>query len=85
MYLLQLCRFEPAFLAKPVADWKNDVNYLAFKTLVNGFSPVNDAGERAVKFASDFNGAITRDKVQHAAMLQGIEEHQRPRPKLIKS
>ena len=58
--LNQLCHLEPHFLAKPVPDCPSDDSYQCFKYLVNGFSPVNDAGEHTVKFASDFNGAITR-------------------------
>ena len=36
---------------------------------------MNDAAERAVKFASDFNGKITRSDKQHAGMLQGIDQN----------
>ena len=73
-------RFEPTFLAKPVDEWEGDENYKAFKSLVNAFSPLNDAAERAVKFASDFNGSITLDENEHKGMLQGIEAHQHSRP-----
>ena len=31
------------------------------RELVNGFNPLNDAAERAVKFGSNFNGVITYD------------------------
>ena len=65
-------------------EWEADDNYRSFRKLVNGFSPVNDAAERAVKFASDFNGRITRNAEQHAGMLQGIEMHRRLRPKATK-
>lgn len=80
----QLCGFEPSFLSSPVENWHTNGNYHSFCALVNGFSPLNDAGERAVKFASDFNGAITRDNEQHQAMLQGIEAHRRAHPKPTK-
>jgi hypothetical protein len=80
----QLCHLEPTFLKKPAADWKTDETYTRFCFLVNGFSPVNDAGERAVKFAADFNGAICHDVVQHQAMLQGVEMHRRTHPKARK-
>ena len=81
----QICRFEPSFISKPVSEWNNDENYHAFCTLVKGFSPVNDAAERAVKFASDFGGAITHNPEQHANMMQGIEAHRRAHPKATKS
>ena len=81
----QLCRFEPTFLSRPVGEWMGDDNYSDFQKLVNGFSPVNDAAERAVKFASDFNGAITRNPKRHADMLQGIEGHRRDHPKATKA
>ena len=48
---------------------------------MNGFSPVNDAAEWAVKFASDFNGRITRNAEQHAGMLQAVEMHRRTHAK----
>ena len=66
-------------------EWAEDDNYASFRNLVNGFSPVNDAAERAVKFASDFNGAITRNPEQHEAMLQGVEAHRRAHPKATKA
>ena len=50
----------------------------------NPGNPVNDAAERAVKFASDFNGKVMRDEKQHAAMLQEIEQHCRQAPKPTK-
>ena len=61
--------FDLTFIAKPAKEWDGNDNYEAFKSLVNGFSPLNDAAERAVKFASDFNGAITRDEDEHKGML----------------
>ena len=76
---------DPTFLAKPAQEWPLDDSYKHFCSLVDGFSPVNDAGERAVKFAADFNGAITRDPEQHQAMLQGIEKHRREHTKPTKS
>ena len=81
----KLCKLEPTFLAKPAAEWASDDSYKLFCSLVDGFFPVNDAGERAVKFASDFNGKITLDPVQHQGMLQGIEKHRRNHPKATKS
>ena len=50
------------------------------KDVVKSLASVNDAGERAVKFASDFNGLLTRNPAQHGAMLQGVEEVRRRRP-----
>lgn len=52
--------------------------------MVNGFSPMNDAAERAVKFASDFNGKITRSDKQHAGMLQGIDQNREVQSKPTK-
>ena len=77
----QLCNFDPTFLSKPAVKWEDDANFQDFRKLVNGFSPINDAAERAVKFVSDFNGKITRDEKQHADMLQGIEQHRHNQPK----
>ena len=53
--------FTPQFwnrcLAKPAAEWE-----WSFRKLVNGFTPLNDAAERAVKFGSDFNSVIPHDR-----------------------
>ena len=57
----QLTRFEPSFLSKPAKEWKGDANFQSFCQLVDGFTPLNDAAERVVKFASDINNALTRD------------------------
>ena len=81
---MQLCKFDPTFLAKPATEWANDDDYKAFQKLVNGFSPINDIAERAVKFASDFHGKITRNEKEHEGMLQCIEKHRRDQPKPIK-
>ena len=80
----QLTHFEPTFLGSPASEWGSDGNYQSFQKLVNGFSPVNDAAERAVKFASDFNGRITRNTEKHAGMLQGVEMHRRTHAKPTK-
>lgn len=80
----KLCKFDPTFLSKPAREWAADENYADFRKLVNSFSPVNDVAERAVKFASDFNGKITRNDKQHEGMMQGIEAHRRANPKPTK-
>ena len=81
---MQLCKFDPSFLAKPAKEWKSDANYSDFCTLVNGFTPLNDAAERAVKFGSDFSGKITHDVERKDAVLQVIEQHRRMHPKATK-
>ena len=83
-FFSQISKLEPTFLSKPVDEWNDDASYKSFKDLVNSFSPVNDAGERAVKFASDFNGCITHDPVKHAGLLQGVDKHRSDRLKPTK-
>ena len=48
----KLLNFEPLFLNCPVGDWHKDASYKKFCSLVDGFTPVNDAAERAVKLFS---------------------------------
>ena len=84
LFSTQISKLEPSFLEKPVDEWNDDASYKSFKELVNSFSPVNDAGERAVKFASDFNGKITHDPVKHAALLQVVDKQRRNRFKPTK-
>ena len=80
----QLFKVDPVFLGKPVSDWEGDESYKRFCFLVDGLSPINDAGERAVKFASDFNGRITHNPKQHQAMMHGVQQHRRENPKATK-
>ena len=81
IFSIQLCNFEPSFLAKPAAEWEMDDNFRSFRKLVNGFTPLNDAAERAVKFGSDFEGVITHDRKRRANVLQLVEETHRECPK----
>ena len=82
--LFKVCKVHPTFLSKPVEEWSDDASYCHFKYLVEGFTPVNDAAECAVKFATDYHGKITHNTKQHQAMLQGIEEHRTNYPKPTK-
>ena len=83
--IFHLLKIEPTFLTKnDFNSWKDDASYNSFCKLVGGFSSVNDAGERAVKFASDFSGHITKSKQQHQKMLQGIEMHRLKHTKAAK-
>ena len=61
-----------------------DENFRSFRKLVNGFSPLNDPAERAVKFGSDFNNVLTHNRKRKANMLQLVEETRRERPKATK-
>ena len=61
-----------------------DDNFRSFRKLVNGFTPLNDAAERAVKMGSDFNGVITYDRKRKADVLQLVEETRRECPKATK-
>lgn len=45
----------------------------------------NDIGERAVKFASDFENVVTKERTQKQAMLQGVEQYRNQRPKPTKT
>ena len=47
--------------SKPVDEWNNNASFIAFCQLIASLSTVIDAAERAVKFASDFNGSVMRE------------------------
>jgi hypothetical protein len=79
------CAIEPSFLQLPSSEWKSEVSYVKFCSTVNRFSPLNDAGERAVKFESDYHGLLDKDAVQHESVLQNVEEHRRMYPKATKT
>ena len=80
---LQLCKFKPSLFSKPVNAWDDDENY-QYSKLVNGFTPLNDAAERAVMFGSDFSGAITHDVKRKDVVLQVVEQHRHMHPKATK-
>ena len=71
---------EPTFLRKPYPEWENTESFREFCSKVNGLTPLNDAGERAVKMSGDFLGRLAQDDEQRQALLQGIEEHRRRVP-----
>ena len=68
----------------PASELETDANFQAFRKLVNGFTPLKDTAERAVKFGSDFNGVITHDRKRKADVLQLVEETRRECPKPTK-
>ena len=80
----QLCKFDPTFISKPAVEWEDFPNYQEFRKLVNGFKPINDAAERAVKLVSDFNGRITRNPEQHEGLLLVVDENRHTEPKPTK-
>ena len=55
----KLCNVEPEFLTLPVNEWQQNHSFKKFLSLVKSFSPLNDAGERAVKLGSDFYGYLS--------------------------
>ena len=61
-----------------------DDNFRSVRKLVNSFTPLNDAAERAVEFGSDYNGVITNDWKRKADVLQLVEEKRRECPKATK-
>ena len=75
-----VCGLEPTFLTRPPSEWSQDSSYVRFKHLVRGFTPLNDAGERAVKLGSDFHGSLAKDSLQHQAVLQNVEAHRQNYP-----
>ena len=62
MAFFSLVNLEREFLSKPAREWETEFSYNRFKTLVSGFSPNNDIGERAVKLALYYENVITKDK-----------------------
>ena len=76
----KLSNVDPTFLNLPCSEWSSNANYISFLEVVDGMSPLNDAGERAVKFSADFHGRLSQDKGQHQAVLQSVSEHRRSIP-----
>ena len=70
----KLSHIEPTFLNKPCSSWHSDESYKKFCHVVNGLTPINDAGERAVKFSGDYDKQCTSHE-KRQSMLQTIDEH----------
>ena len=75
-----MLKIEPTFLTKSNSEWDNTQSFQEFCSKVNGLTPINDAGERAVKMSGDFFGRLAEDEEQRQALLQSIEGHRRRVP-----
>ena len=56
--IFELCQMNPLFLSLPVVEWNGNASFEKFCTIVRGLTPLNDAGERAVKLGSDYHNQL---------------------------
>ena len=82
--LFQLLNIQPTFLEKPFEEWASDESFQSIDSIIHHLKVVNDAGERSVKFGSDFSNKLVKDDNQRQALLQGVESHRRAHPKATK-
>lgn len=67
-----MTKIRSSFLTKPVGQWPMDPEFMRGKEIVDSFSVVNDAAERAVKLTGDFmDSARKEDNFQN--ILQVVE------------
>ena len=83
--IFKLGSIEPTFLTKRYSEWESDQSYKRFFQLVKSLTPINDVGERAVKFSGDFYGRISLQAEQHQGLMQNVELHRRKLPTPRKS
>ena len=70
--IFMLMKLDCGFLDIPAESWSSDDRYLQIRKIVCSFSVVNDAAERGVKLANDFNdGAQSEENLQK--ILQVVE------------
>ena len=68
-HILQL---DSSFLCQSVGSWNKNETYLNAKLIVENIRVVNDAAERGVKLAQDFNDAAHNEK-HYQNILQTVE------------
>ncbi len=78
--VFKLLKIEPTFLTKSNSEWDKTQSFKEFCSKVDGLTPINDVGERAVKMSGDFFGRLSEDEERRQALLQSIEGHKRRVP-----
>ena len=80
MNLFEALSLPQDFLSVSPELWESSGKYQQAKQIVREVRVVNDCSERAVKLATEFNLALTKDEEQRQLLFQVIEFHQRLLP-----
>ena len=70
-------RLPQGFLTDAVETWEEREYFKTVRITVRALSVVNDAAERAVKLATDFNEVLTKDEEQRQLLYQVVEYHRK--------
>ena len=67
-----ILKLELSFLQQPIDTWKKNPAIVNAKLVIDHIKVVNDAAERGVKLAQDFQGAARKEK-RYQNVLQVVE------------
>lgn len=73
--LFTALKLDTSFLSVDPTEWKDRPDFSSALQTVKALRVVNDCAERAVKLATDFNQALTRDEEQRQLLFQVVEYH----------
>ena len=71
--LLGIGSDDNSFLDKPVKDWKNQEDFLLFKTAVSNIKVVNDSAERGILLAKTVQGKLTRNEQDRKNLILTVQ------------
>ena len=74
-----ILKIDSSFLRKPVVEWKDNQLYKNAKLIVDNIKVVNDAAERGLKLAQDFQGAAQKEQ-HYQNILQVVENSRKSLP-----
>ena len=68
----KILKLDSSFLPQPINTWKKNPVFIDAKIIIDQIKVVNDAAERGVKLAQDFQGAAGKEK-RYQNVLQVVE------------
>ena len=68
----KILKLDSSFLQQPIDTWKKNPAFIDAKLVIDHIKVVNDAAERGVKLAQDFQGAARKEK-RYQNVLQVVE------------
>lgn len=71
----EITRVTKKFLLIDPFKWKQNVDYLAAKAIVNRLLVVNDIAERGIALITRFNDVLTHQENQKQLVLHAVEQH----------
>lgn len=80
LHLFESLHLPQDFLFTPSRMWSERDDYIAARKIVSTLKVGNDCAEHAVKLASDFNEALTKNDKQCQLLYHVVEHHRKLLP-----